>query len=111
MAGLKIHIALDAEAERQAEARQFGQTETAFFGTAETQVGKAAQRVAVLRQFGRQPCRRADWIEEFDDRNGVEILKTGTGIVGALSLFGLLVFGALATSIGVQFLVRARPTR
>jgi hypothetical protein len=27
------------------------------------------------------------------------------------ALFGLLIFGAFASSIGVQFLVRARPTR
>src|SRR3546814_1999323 len=41
------------------------------FGAAEAEVGEAEQRVVVGVQLGRQPCRRADGVEQFDDRRGV----------------------------------------
>src|SRR3546814_2181636 len=41
--GRKTDIALDAEAEGQADARQFGQTERAEFGTAEPKVGQRSE--------------------------------------------------------------------
>src|SRR3546814_9812306 len=55
--------------ERQASACQFRQAERAEFGTAEPKVGQAEQRIAVGIKLGREPCRRADRVEESDDRS------------------------------------------
>src|SRR3954451_256024 len=53
-------VALDAEPERQGHAGDFGQTETAKLGTTEAEIGEPEQRVFVVIEFGREPCRRTE---------------------------------------------------
>ena len=53
-------VALDGEAERQAQARNFGERETAEFGATEAEIGEAEKRVAVGVELGREPCRGAN---------------------------------------------------
>ena len=79
----EAQIALDAEAERQFDACDFGKAETSEFGGAETEIGKAEQCVAVLIKLGREPGRGTKRAEQFDDGHGVEALALRLGDMGA----------------------------
>jgi len=68
-----MQIALDAQPERQSNARQFLEREAAEFGTAEAEVREPEQGVAIGVQFGREPRRGPARIEEFDDRNRIAL--------------------------------------
>src|SRR6185312_9345834 len=53
---LETYVALDAEAERQANRGGLRQTEMAELWAAEAKVGKAEQGVVIVIEFGREPC-------------------------------------------------------
>jgi hypothetical protein len=60
-------VALDAQTEGQAQ-RSISEREPAKLGTAEAEVGEPEQRVAILGQFARQPCRGGERVEQLDQR-------------------------------------------
>ncbi|MER8388779.1 hypothetical protein NKG60_05015 [Mesorhizobium sp. M1428] len=72
-------IALDPQAERQADRFQLQEAEAAEFGTAETEIGQPEQRIAILVEFGREPSASADRIEEADNRDMVSIAVAAIG--------------------------------
>jgi hypothetical protein len=70
MAALEQDIAFDPEAEGQADRLHFVESEAAQLRRTETKIGETEQDI-VFVNFGREPGRLTDWIEEADDGNRI----------------------------------------
>jgi hypothetical protein len=65
----EIQIAFNADAERTLVAFQFGNPHAAKLGKAGTEVAEAEGQIVVLGiKLGQEPCSRAAWVEQLDQR-------------------------------------------